>query len=73
MQALRIAATVVVEAALDASGHVVPGSAKIAQSPNHAFDREALRVVNGSTYRPAKSGGQPVRAVIRQPISFVNY
>jgi TonB family protein len=73
MQALRIAATVVVEAALDASGHVVRGSAKIAQSPNHAFDREALRVVNGSTYRPAKSGGQPVRAVIRQPISFVNY
>jgi len=73
MQALRIAATVVVEAALDASGHVVRGSAKIAQSPNHAFDREALRVVNGSTYRPAKSGGQPVRAMIRQPISFVNY
>jgi TonB family protein len=73
MQALRIAATVVVEAALDATGHVAPGSSRIVESPNHAFDREALRVVSASTYRPAKNGGRPVRAVIRQPISFVNY
>jgi TonB family protein len=73
MQALRIAGTVVVEAALDAMGHVEPASAKIFESPNHAFDQEALRVVRGSTYRPAKTGGQPVRAVIHQPISFVNY
>jgi TonB family protein len=73
MQALRIAATVIVEAALDTTGHVEPRSVKIAQSPNHGFDQEALRVVRASTYRPAKSGGRPVRAVIRQPISFVNY
>jgi TonB family protein len=73
MQALRIAATVVVEAALDATGHVDPRSERIFQSPNHAFDQEALRVVRGSLYRPAKSGGRPVRAMIRQAISFVNY
>jgi TonB family protein len=73
MQALRIAATIVVEVALDATGHVEPASLKIVESSNHAFDREALRVVSGSTYRPAKNGGRPVRAVIRQPISFVNY
>ena len=53
--------------------HVEPGSAKIVQSPNHAVDQEALRVVRGAAYRPAKSGGQSVRAVIRQAISFVNY
>lgn len=73
MQALRVGGTVVVEAALDASGHVEPGSAKIAESPNHAFDAEALRVMRGSLYRPARRQGQPVRAVIRQAISFVNY
>ena len=73
MQALRIAATVVVEAALDATGHVETGSTRIVQSPNHAFDQEALRVVRGCVYRPAKSAGRPVRAVIRQAISFVNY
>ncbi|HVH67517.1 MAG TPA: energy transducer TonB [Gemmatimonadales bacterium] len=73
MQALRLAATVVVEATLDPTGHVEPGSASIVQSPNHAFDQEALRVVRGALYRAAKRGGRPVRAVIRQPISFINY
>ncbi len=73
MQALRVDGTVLVEAALDATGHVEPGSAKIVQSPNHAFDEEALRVVRGSVYRPARSKGRPVRAVIRQAITFVNY
>jgi TonB family protein len=73
MQALRIAATLVVEATLDATGHVDPRSERIVESPNHAFDREALRVVRGSQYRPAQSGGRAVRAVIRQAISFVNY
>lgn len=73
MQALRVAATVVVEAALDTAGHVEAASATVVQSPNHAFDHEALRVVRGSVYRPAKTRGRPVRAVIRQPIGFVNY
>jgi len=73
MQALRVGGTVVVEAALEATGHVEPGSAKIAETPNHAFDAEALRVVRGSVYRAARREGRPVRAVIRQAISFVNY
>ena len=73
MQALRVGGTVVVEAALDPTGHVEPGSAKIAETPNHAFDAEALRVVRGSVYRAARRDGRPVRAVIRQAISFVNY
>jgi TonB family protein len=73
MHALRVDGTVLVEAALDASGHVDPGSAKIVHSPNHAFDDEALRVVRGSVYRPARSKGRAVRAVIRQAITFVNY
>lgn len=73
MQALRVDATVVVEAALDRAGHVEPGSAKIVQSPNHAFDDEALRVVRASVYRPAKRDGRAARAVIRQAITFVTY
>ncbi|HVH11115.1 MAG TPA: energy transducer TonB [Gemmatimonadales bacterium] len=73
MQALRIGGTVVVEVMVDASGRVEPGSATIAETPNHAFDAEALRVVNGSLYRPARSKGRPARVRIRQPIGFVNY
>jgi len=49
------------------------GSAKIVQSPNHAFDEEVLRVVRGSVYRPAHNQGRTVRVVIRQPVTFVNY
>jgi len=30
-------------------------------------------VVRGSVYRPARSKGSPVRAAIRQAITFVNY
>ncbi len=73
MQSLRVGGSVLVEAAVDVTGHVEPGSARIVQSANHAFDEEALRVVRGSTYRPARSKGRAVRAVIQQPITFVNY
>jgi TonB family protein len=74
-QALSLDSTldVVVEATLDPTGKPDPGSAKVVESPNHAFDAEVLRVVRGSLYRPARRQGQPVRAVIRQAISFVNY
>ena len=73
MQALRIGGTVIVEAVLDPSGQVEPGSVKIVESPNPAFDAEARRVVRASAYRAATSHGRPVRAVIRQAIRFANY
>src|SRR5213596_2096354 len=63
MQSLRVEGTVLVEAALDVTGHVELGSAKIVQSPNHAFDEEVLRVVRGSVYRPAHNKGRTVRVV----------
>src|SRR2546426_9569412 len=62
MLSLRVDGTVLVEAALDVTGHVEPGSARIVQSPNHAFDEEALRVVRGSVYRPARSESRAVPA-----------
>src|SRR5256886_11930069 len=62
MQSLRVDGTVLVEAALDVTGHVEPGSAKIVKSPNHAFDEEALRVVRGSVYRPARNESRAVRS-----------
>jgi len=73
LAALKVDGTVVVEAALDATGHVEPGSLRLVESPNHGLDAEALRVVRGSVYRPARSHGQPVHAVIRQEITFVSY
>lgn len=68
---LKVGGTVVVEATLDATGRVVPGSVKVVQSPNRGLNAEALRVVAAASYRPARSGGRAVGAVIRQPLTFV--
>ena len=73
MQALRVGGTLIVEATLDTTGHVIPSSVKIVQSPNPMFDAEARRVVLAATYRPARQGGKAVRTVIRQPITFAPY
>jgi TonB family protein len=73
MQALRIGGTVIVEATLDTTGHVVPGTLKIVQTPNSAFDAETKRVVLASVYRPARIGGRPTRVTIRQPVTFAAY
>jgi TonB family protein len=73
MQALRIGGTVIVEAALDTTGHVVPASVKVIQSPNPVFDTEAKRVVTAATYRPARTHGRATSVTIRQPITFAPY
>lgn len=70
MQALRIGGTVTVAAMVDTTGHVVPGSLRVAHSPNPGLDREAMRVVAASRYRPARRGGRAVAAEIRQAITF---
>jgi TonB family protein len=72
MQALRIGGTVTVEATIDSTGGVVPGSVRVVQSPNPGFDAEAMRVVTRSRYRPARRGGQVVSAVVRQAITFTS-
>lgn len=73
MQALRIGGTVIVEATLDSTGHVIPGSVRIVQSPNPVFNDEARRVVLAATYRAARQGGRAVRTTFRQPITFAPY
>lgn len=73
MQKLRIGGTVVVEATLDTTGRVLPASLKIIQSPNPVFDAEAKRVTAAAVYRPARIGGRPARATIRQAITFAPY
>jgi len=73
MQALRVGGTVVVEALVDATGHVMPRTVRMLQSPNPGLEREALRVVTAPVYRPARRGGHAVADTIRQPITFAPY
>jgi len=73
MQALRVGGTLIVEATLDTTGHTIPGSVMIIQSPNPVFNDEARRVVLAATYRPARQGGKAIQTTIRQPITFAPY
>jgi TonB family protein len=73
MQALRIGGTVIVEATLDTTGHVIPATVKIVQSPNPIFNAETKRVTLAAVYRPARIHGHPARVTIRQPITFAAY
>lgn len=73
MQTLRIGGTVIVEATLDTTGHVLPATVKVVQSPNPVFDAESKRVVAASVYKPARLHGRPARVTIHQPITFAAY
>ena len=73
MQALRVGGTVVVEARVDAAGHVLAGTVRVVQSPNPGLEREAMRVVTAAVYKPARRGGHAVAVTIRQPITFAPY
>jgi TonB family protein len=73
MQALRVGGTVVVEARLDATGHVLAGTVRVVASPNPGLEREAMRVVTAAVYKPARRGGHAVAVTIRQPITFAPY
>jgi TonB family protein len=73
MQALRIGGTVIVEATLDTTGHVLPATVKVVQTPNPVFDAEAKRVVVAAMYRPARVNRKAAKVTIRQPITFAPY
>ena len=61
---------VMVEVVLDSLGRAEPGSARVATSSHQLFDPEALAVVSGSVYRPARVSGRAVRVRVRVPVSF---
>ncbi len=73
MQALRVGGTAIVEATLDTTGHVVPATVRVVQSPNPVFDAETKRVVLASVYRAARIHGRVASVTIRQPITFAAY
>jgi len=73
MQALRVGGTAIVEATLDTTGHAVPATVRVVQSPNPLFDAETKRVVLASVYRPARIHGRATSVTIRQPITFAAY
>jgi TonB family protein len=65
-----IEGTVVVEVIIDTLGRAEPGSLRIVQSTNKAFELPAKDAVLKSVYRPGRVRGQAVRVLVQVPISF---
>jgi len=57
-------------AVIDTSGRAELASIKIIDSPHEDFSRVARHYVANAVYRPARIGGQPVRACIEIPVDF---
>ncbi|HEX9632336.1 MAG TPA: energy transducer TonB [Gemmatimonadales bacterium] len=65
-----IEGNVVFEVIIGVDGHPEPESVRVISSTNKAFERPARDVILGSLYRPGRMRGQPVRVLVRQPITF---
>ena len=61
---------VVYEFVVGVNGHPEADSFKLISSDQKAFDRPAKDLIMGSVFRPGRMRGQPVRVLVRQPVSF---
>jgi len=70
MRQAGIEGRVVVEVVIDSLGRAEPGSLRIVESPQRAFDTPALSYVRRALFRPARVMGRSVRVLVRLPIDF---
>lgn len=61
---------VVLEAVVDTTGRVEPGSIVVVATTHPDFAAAAARALAGSLFRPARLHGQAVRVRIRVPVDF---
>ena len=61
---------VFVEAIVDSTGHVEPGTVRILESWHPGFDSAARAAVVGSVYAPGQLNGHAVPVMIRIPLEF---
>ena len=66
----RIEGRVLVRFIIDTAGHVEPGSLRVAESTNPAFDAAAVEAIERSLFRPARVRGHAVRQLTLQGIVF---
>ena len=70
MRQAGIEGRVVVEVVIDSLGRAEPGSLRIVESPQRAFEAPALSYVRRALFRPARVTGRSVRVLVRLPIDF---
>lgn len=72
MKAAGINGKVTTEFVVNTDGHVDQGSFKIVSSTHKSFEEAAKQAILGSkcSFKPGKSRGQPVRVLVRLPLTF---
>lgn len=70
LQQAGIAGSVDVQYVVGINGKAEPESFKVLRSTNKAFEDPARDAILGSTFKPARIRGQPVRQLVQQRVSF---
>lgn len=70
LQRAGIEGELLVEAVLDTTGAVERASLRVVQGGHPLFEAEALALVAGSRYRPARANGRAVRVRVQVPVRF---
>ncbi|UCG88403.1 MAG: energy transducer TonB, partial [Gemmatimonadota bacterium] len=61
---------VVVQAVVDSTGRVEPGTIEVISATRPEFERPAVDMVRHSRFTPAQSDTQPLRRLVRVPVTF---
>lgn len=65
-----IGGRVLLQAIVDTSGRIEPGSMRILQTPNRAFNAPVMAWATKALFRPARLDGRAVRVLIRLPVEY---
>ncbi len=70
LQQAGIAGSVDVQYVVGIDGRAEPESFRVLRSTNKAFEAPAREAILGSTFKPARIKGSPVRQLVQQKVSF---
>ena len=65
-----IGGRVLLQAIVDTTGRIEPGSMRIVQTPNVAFNEPVMAWAAKALFRPARFAGRAVRVLIRMPVDY---
>jgi protein TonB len=65
-----ITGRVLLQAVIDTTGRVDPGSVQVLRSPNPGFEIPSRQWILRALFRPARLGGRLVRVIVNLPLDF---
>lgn len=70
MRQAGIEGRVLVQAVVDTTGRLEPGSIRILETPSPGFEQTTKQWALKARFRPARLQGRAVRVLVRQPVQF---